>query len=263
MTPTPPASPRRALALKHTPDLRSEERPALARDVALSRKLGGNGAERLSLRGKGASTGDDGLLPLDGGERPAVRREGTAEGDAAARLLPAGADDGERCLGPGSDEGPLVRCRAIDHGAHEGVSGSRAVPLARRAHDDCPRAGRGTLDARREYDVSHDSIALGDDQRTGAVLAQARQGRHKGRALVDGCDGANALVDVPRCDGHALAGRPSFDCRPLRFRAKLLIVLRDTNVGDRDEGRTGPNALAHASICNTSSEALQCIVRQR
>ena len=97
---------------------------------------------------------------------------------------------------------------------------------------DCAAARSTPAD---KYHVAGDAVALGHDEDARPVLSDACQRCDKGRALVDGGYGANALVNVPGDDANALASGPCFDGRTLGFRSKLLLVLGDADVGDRDE----------------------------
>ena len=168
-----------------------------------------------------------------------VRGEREAIGDPRRHALALGRLRRERCLGAGADDPPLVLRGAINHAAHELVGRRVAIALARGRHDARPALPRRTLDARREHDVAGNSVALRDNEHSRPVFAEGRQRRAEGGALLDGRHAADALIDVPGRDLNALAGGPSFDARPLRFRAKPLLVLRDANVGDRDKGGTG------------------------
>ncbi len=97
-----------------------------------------HGAERAPLARRAPARGRCRLLALDGDERAAVRVEAVAVGDAPARLLAAGADDGEGRRGAGADEGALVRAAESMTPRMNSSAGRRPVALARRGPTTAP-----------------------------------------------------------------------------------------------------------------------------
>ncbi len=170
-----------------------------------------------------------------------------AIGRPAERTFPGafslGALRGEGGLGSRSDEVQFIRSHSVNDCLREAVRRGVAIPDAIRVYD--PRTARANrpIDERRHGNIASYSIALRRDQDSRPRRAELTQGRHLPGPICDLASAAHALIDVPRHDLDAFAGRPRLDCGALRFRAKPLLIGRDPNVGDRELRVAGAAAL--------------------